>query len=165
MKRLFPYPLLSLALTLLWLLLANSLSLGNLLMGGLLGWAIPRVCRGLWFTDVRPRHPLLLAKLLLRVTGDMLWANVQVAALVLGPVRRLNPVFVEVPVDIRQEMGLTLLMSIITLTPGTVSAELSEDGRRVLVHTLDEDDPDALIESIKTRYEKPLMEIFPCSPS
>jgi multicomponent K+:H+ antiporter subunit E len=162
MSRLFPHPLLSGVLVILWLLLVNSLSLGSWIMGLFLGWGIPRLCTRMWFENARPRHGWTTVRLLLRVTKDALIANIQVAALVLGPTGRLKPAFIEVPVDIRDELGLTLLMSIISLTPGTVSAELSEDHSRILVHALSEENPEQLIHSIKTRYEQPLMEIFPC---
>ena len=66
-----------------------------------------------------------------------------------------------VPLDIANIHGIAALTSMITLTPGTVSAALSDDRRFLLVHVLHLDDPDALIAEIKARYEKPLMEIFP----
>ena len=51
-------------------------------------------------------------------------------------------------------------MSTITLTPGTVSCDLSRDGRSLLVHCLHAPDPDAVLSEIKTRYESRLKEIF-----
>ena len=66
-----------------------------------------------------------------------------------------------VPLDLTNIHGITTLASIITLTPGTVSAELSDDRRYLLVHALDLQDPQALIDEIKLRYEAPLKEIFP----
>ena len=60
-------------------------------------------------------------------------------------------------------MGGFLLAGIVTMTPGTVSADLSDDRRTLLVHGLAIDDEAALIRSIKTRYEAPLKEIFACS--
>ena len=80
---------------------------------------------------------------------------------VLGPERRITPGFIWLPLDIRNIHGIAALTSIITLTPGTVSSALSEDRRYLLVHVLNLSDPDAVIEHIKRRYEKPLMEIFP----
>jgi multicomponent K+:H+ antiporter subunit E len=59
-------------------------------------------------------------------------------------------------------MSISLLASIVTMTPGTVSADVSEGNTSLLVHALDCDDPDALVAEIKQRYEKPLMEIFGC---
>jgi multicomponent K+:H+ antiporter subunit E len=78
----------------------------------------------------------------------------------------MQSVFITVPVDTDHPFVVNLLASIITMTPGTVSARVNEPtggGRAaIVVHALDCDDPDALIEEIKTRYEQPLREIFKC---
>ena len=89
-------------------------------------------------------------------------ANIAVARLILGPPGRLKPTFVEVPLELTQPMSISLLASIITMTPGTVSADLSEGNRTLLVHALDCDDTAGLVAEIKQRYEKPLLEIFGC---
>ena len=86
-------------------------------------------------------------------------SNINVARLVLGREADIHPAGL-VP-DLTNIHGITALASLITLTPGTVSAELSDDRRYILIHALHLDDPDALIEEIKTRYEAPLKEIFP----
>ena len=97
--------------------------------------------------------------------GDIVVANLQVAKLILGPVGRLRPAFVEIPLQLNDELALTMLASIISLTPGTVSADLSDDKRMLLVHSLDVDDEEELVRSIQTRYEAPLLEVFACSPT
>jgi multicomponent K+:H+ antiporter subunit E len=104
---------------------------------------------------------------LLRYLGVLLYdigaANVQVARLVLGPPERLRPGFVVLPLRLRSELAISLLANTICLTPGTVSAWLSADRRELLIHALDLDDPQALIQTIRDRYEAPLLEVFePC---
>ena len=89
-------------------------------------------------------------------------ANVQVALLVLGPTRRLRPAFIAVPLDSTHDIALTALIGIVSLSPGTLCAELSDDHAQLLIHVLDLDDEAALVAQIKTRYEAPLMEIFAC---
>lgn len=66
---------------------------------------------------------------------------------------------------LEDELALTMLASIISLTPGTVSADLSDDRKILLVHSLDVADTDALVVEIKQRYEAPLLEVFTCSPT
>jgi multicomponent K+:H+ antiporter subunit E len=78
-----------------------------------------------------------------------------------GP-KALNPLFVWVPLDLTNDLALSLLANTICLTPGTVSASLSPDQRYLLVHALDCTDPDDLVRTIKARFEAPLMEIFEC---
>ena len=96
-----------------------------------------------------------------RVLWDMLLSNIEVARRILGPERSLTPGFIWVPLDLQNIHGITALASIITLTPGTLSAELTEDRRHLLVHAFNLKDADATVAEIKARYEAPLKEIFP----
>ncbi|MGO4329580.1 Na+/H+ antiporter subunit E [Cupriavidus sp. 2TAF22] len=165
-RRLFPHPWLSLVLLAAWLLLSNSASPASWVLGALLGWAIAlRVGQRLWLRPVRLARPGLLLRLAGHVLIDIVVANVEVAMLVLGPVARLRPTFIVVPLDVEHELALAMLISIVSLSPGTLCAELSDDRRRLLVHVLDLDDEAALAALIKSRYEAPLREIFACLPS
>ena len=96
------------------------------------------------------------------VLGDIIVANFEVALLVLGPSKKLQPAFIAVPIDIVNELPITILASTVSLTPGTVSAEVSEDKNWLYVHVLHMTDKDELIATIKQRYEQPLTEIFAC---
>jgi multicomponent K+:H+ antiporter subunit E len=102
-----------------------------------------------------------MLRLGLRVLWDIVLSNLEVARRVLGPEARLRPGFVWVPLAVRNPYAITTLAAIITLTPGTVSAELSADRRYLLVHALHLEDPEALVRAIKARYEAALLEIFP----
>lgn len=165
MKRLrkwLPHPLLTPVLTAVWLLLNNSLAPGQLLLGLLLGWAIPRFTLAFWPERVRIRHPWRLLRFVGVFLHDVLIANLVVARLVLAGPRHLRPAFVVVPLAISDDLAISLLANIICLTPGTVSARLSEDRRQLLVHALDCADPAHLVATIKTRFEQPLKEILEC---
>ena len=164
-SRWLPYPLLSLSLLLVWLLLVNQVSVGQVLLGSFLGWGIALLSRMLWIDAPPLAHPLKLAVFLLRVLLDIVVANLEVARRILGPMGQLRPGFVEVPLELRDELALTMLTSIVSLTPGTVSADLSDDRRSLLLHCLDVSDPQALVAQVKARYEAPLLEVFPCSAS
>jgi multicomponent K+:H+ antiporter subunit E len=163
MRRWLPHPLMSAVLAVVWLLLTEP-SLPHLLLAVLLAVAIPLLVHR--FLDQGParvrgwRGLTRAAGFALVVLWDIVVANVAVARLVLGPPARLRPAFVEVPVELEQPLALTLLASIVTMTPGTVSAQFSADRRRLLVHVLDTDDPARLAAHIKARYERPLGGIF-----
>ena len=73
----------------------------------------------------------------------------------------MTPAFVKVPLDVQGDFTVTALASIVSLTPGTVSADVSDERDYLLVHVLNVDDEAALIAEIKTRYEAPLKEILP----
>jgi multicomponent K+:H+ antiporter subunit E len=161
--KILPHPVLSIALALAWLLLAG-LSAGQLLLAVAVALLVPQLTRHFFdepFGHARGwRSAAHAARFTALVVADIVVANVAVARLVLGPMRRLRPAFVEVPLELEQPLAISLLGSIVTMTPGTVSAELSMDRRRLLVHVLDTGNPAALVETIKARYERPLMEIF-----
>ncbi len=160
MRRLLPHPLLTVTLTIIWLLLVNQLSVGQLVLGALLGWLIPFATSRFWPEQIRIRHPLTLLRFLAVVMLDILRGSFLVAWLILKGPARLRPVFIEVPLALETDLAISLLANTISLTPGTVSALLSADRRTLIVHTLDTGDAAALVAEIKQRYETPLKKIF-----
>lgn len=162
MNRWLPHPLLTPALALVWLLLNNSFAFGQILLGLLLGWAIPAFTLAFWPERVRVRRPWLLLRFCAVVLYDIVVANLRVAWLVLAGPRQLRPLFVEVPLRLTNDLAISLLANTICLTPGTVSARLSADRATLLVHALDAADAATVVAGIKARYEAPLAEIFEC---
>lgn len=160
--RFLPMPLHSLLLFVVWLLLNNTLAAGHLLLGATLALGIPLLVARLQLPQPMNRKPWLSIRYFFRVLLDIVIANIEVALLVSGPLSRIKPGFVAVPLDIERELPLTLLASTVSLTPGTVSCDLSEDQRWLYVHVLNLSDEQELIQTIKARYEAPLKEIFGC---
>ena len=160
MSRLFPHPLLSVILLIIWLLLANELSAGQILLGAVLGWVVPLYTARFWPEQVKVSRPLLLLRFTLVVLYDILVANVIVARWILGRQEVLQPAFIVMPLALRNEVAISLLANTISLTPGTVSAFLSADRRCLVVHTLHTTAPNELMATIRERYEKPLKEIL-----
>ena len=160
MSRIVPQPVISAALLLTWLLLHNAISVGLLLTGVLLAIGLPLVTHRFWPEYPRTIRIPALLRLMGVVIYDIVVANMRMVILILGPARRLRPQFIVVPVTLQEPFALTLLASIISLTPGTVSANLSGDRRSLLVHDIDVEDQETAVQRIRERYEKPLMEIF-----
>ncbi|HEY8924244.1 MAG TPA: Na+/H+ antiporter subunit E [Polyangia bacterium] len=161
MRRIVPFPLFSLALFVLWLLLVQSVSPGDVLLalGVALFW--PWIMRRFVESPSRPRKPLVMLELFARVVGDMARANAQVMWTILT--RRSRDVhsrFVRIPLDLKDPGGLFVLALIVTFTPGTAWAELSADKGDLLLHVLSTRDDEPVIAAIKGRYERPLREIF-----
>jgi multicomponent K+:H+ antiporter subunit E len=158
--RWLPAPLISLLLFVVWLMLNQSLSLGHVALAAVLAITVP------WFSErLRPdrprlKRPILIVRFGLLVLWDILKSNVEVARRILGPESAIRPRFVWVPLSIRDPHGIVSLAGVITMTPGTLSAEISDDSRHLLVHAFNVDDEAALIADIKARYEAPLMQIF-----
>lgn len=159
-RKLLPHPVLSLFLWVIWLLLNNTFSPGHMVMGLILAIAIPLLTSGFWPEKVCLSKPLTQLRFLGVVLWDILVANIAVAKLILGSQKKLKPGFITIDLDIQHPLGISFLANTISLTPGTVSCDLSEDRRQLLVHGLHIEDPGLAITEIKQRYEKPLMEIF-----
>lgn len=162
MKGWLPQPLFSLCLWLVWLLLGNTLAVGQVLLGALLAMVLPLISVRFWPDRPRLRRPLQLLRYLLVLLWDIIVANLVVARLILGPTRNLRPAFICLPLDLCSDFAIIVLANTISLTPGTVSADLSLDRRTLLIHALDVEDEARTIARIKNRYERPLMEIFEC---
>lgn len=152
-------PLHSLMLLLVWLLL-NGFSAGQFVLGAFLAWLIPVLT---WpYTDhqSKARKPLKVLLYVLRLLWDILVSNIEVARRVLRSNRHLNPGFIAYPLTLQGDFPLTVLASTISLTPGTVSVDFSEDRQWLYIHALHIDSEQAIIDSIRSRYEQPLQEIF-----
>lgn len=164
--RCLAHPWLSSLLAASWLLLQHSLAPVHLLAAVLIGLILPRLLHGFL-----PAAPRIRWRPALRLSGVVLWdivvSNITVARLVLGPVARLQPAWITVPLALKHPTAIALLASIITTTPGTVSCCIDEERRCILVHALNCSDPAAMVADIHTRYEQPLMEIFsqPLNPA
>ncbi|MCR8827910.1 Na+/H+ antiporter subunit E [Pseudosulfitobacter koreensis] len=160
-QRLLPHPFLTVVLAIVWTLLQNDISAGMVVFGLILGILIP-LGTSIWWPDrpmgFRPGRMVIYSIIVL---WDIIVANLQVAWIVLTvPNAKLKPAWIVVPLDLRDPEAITLLAGTITLTPGTVSADLSDEGHSLLVHVLHTDDPDAVRDEIKTRYENRLERIF-----
>jgi len=156
-----PAPLLSAALFALWLVLARSASAGQLLLGVGLAWAAPMLTSKLRPKRAQVRRPLVIARFIALVGYDVLVSNLEVAWGVLRwHRRRPRSKFVIVPLDLRDPFGLAALSMVTTVVPGTVWSELALDRSALLLHVWDVPEEGSFVERFKTRYERPLREIF-----
>ena len=160
MRRWLPAPLMSAVLLVVWLLLNNTVAVGHVVLGTVLAWAIPLLTAGLTGGHPRVRRPLAIARLALAVLRDIVVSNLEVARRVLGPEEAIRPGWLRVPLDLADPHAITTLAGIITMTPGTLTADIAPDGRHLVVHAFHVTDPEAMVRAIKARYEAPLREIF-----
>jgi multicomponent K+:H+ antiporter subunit E len=155
----FAHPWLSVLLALSWLLLQHTLAPFHIISALLIGLLIPRLLHEL--LPPAPTIRMLPAlRLALVVLGDIVTSNITVAKLVLGPMSRPQPAWIRVPLQLQHTTAISLLASIITTTPGTVSASIDEERRYILVHALDCRDAEQMVADIQQRYERPLLIIF-----
>ncbi|TQI73677.1 multisubunit potassium/proton antiporter PhaE subunit [Bosea sp. AK1] len=160
MSRALPYPLLTAALLLMWLLL-TSFSTGQLLVGAAVAIGASHAMAALQPSKPRLRRWQLLPRLLGIVVLDILQSNIDVARIIIGGDRRGRVAgFVAIPLDLRDKTGLALLSCIVTSTPGTAWVEYAPDTGVLLIHVLDLVEGADWVSLIKNRYEALLMEIF-----
>lgn len=155
----FSHPILTVLIAVSWMALVHSIEIFHLLAGLCIGLVIPRLIQP--FLGNRHRVNWLKA---VRFSGLVLWdvvvSNVVVARLVLGKIDRMRPTWIAVPLASNHSTVNALFATIITTTPGTVSAVVDEQHGIIWVHALDCDDSNAAALEMKQRYEQPLLEIF-----
>lgn len=158
---LFPHPVLTIMMTFVWVMLQNEVTAGMVVFGVILGIVIPRMTASWWPDRPGGFRPLKMLAYIMLVVWDIIVANIEVAWIILTRSNAsMRSTWVVVPLDLKEPEAITILAGTITLTPGTVSADLSNEGRSLLVHALDAADPDAVRDEIKQRYERRLKEIF-----
>lgn len=161
-RRWLPHPVVSAVLLMVWLLLNHTLSTGHIVLGIILSVLIPMFTQRFFPEPVYLRRGGVIMRFLVVMLWDIVTASIAVGRLTVGPASRLRPRFVRIPVSLTDDFALTALASAISLTPGTVSAEIDADRTHILIHALDVDDEPALVRTIKARYEAPIREIFQC---
>ncbi|MFU2489916.1 Na+/H+ antiporter subunit E [Thauera sp. WH-1] len=162
MRRWLPSPLLSCSLLLMWLMLNQSVEPGHWLLGGALGLVAPLLARPLQpHGHARLGRPLALFRLLWLSAIEIVRSCFNVSQIIL--LRRsadVNSQFIRVPLELRSPHGLALLSCLINSTPGTVWVEILPDTHELLLHVFDLHDEQWWVDTIKTRYEQPIMEVF-----
>ncbi|ADZ89845.1 Na+/H+ antiporter subunit E [Marinomonas mediterranea] len=160
--RLLPMPMHSLLLFVVWLMLNNSVSVGHMVLALFFAITIPLIVSGMRDEHQKIKKPFLAVRYFFMVLGDIITANFEVALLVVGPLKKLQPGFVAIPIEMSSDLGITILASTVSLTPGTVSAEISEDKQWLYVHALHLTNESELVDMVKKRYEAPIKEILGC---
>ncbi len=161
MTRWIPYPLVSLGLLTLWLLLNQSLASGQLILGTALAFGGGLALTALELPRLRLRRPRAIIGLCFLVLADIVRSNVAVSRIILGPRRSgITSGFFNIPLEMRAPYGLAALATIITATPGTLWVHFNSTRGILTIHVLDLIDEEAWIATIKQRYERRLMEIF-----
>ena len=160
-RRLLPHPALSALLVVVWMLLVNEFTFGALVLAVAFAVLVPLLSSRFWPDRPKIRFGRDLAAYLAIVLFDIVVANFHVAWIILTRRNRdLRSRWLVVPVELRSAEAITVLAGTISLTPGTVTSDVSSDGRALLVHALDVADPEAEVARIKQRYEARLLKVF-----
>ena len=156
-----PLFLINVLLALAWGAVTGSFSAQNLVFGYLVGAAALLVIREQTGSLGYLRRTTRVLSLLWLFLYELLLSGFRVARIVLTPGRMpLNPGIVGYPLRVTRDFEITMLANLITLTPGTLSVDVSDDRRTLYIHALDVPDPDALRRDIADGFEAKIMEAF-----
>jgi multicomponent Na+:H+ antiporter subunit E len=148
----------NLALAIGWAALFSAFTLPSLATGFAVGYAILWLLSPL-FGDSRYCQKLLdLVRLMLHFLWELLVSSLQVAWDVLTPMHRSRPGIVAVPIDAKTDFEITTLANLVSLTPGTLSLDLSSDHKTLYVHAMFVDDPETIRRDIKQGMERRVLE-------
>ncbi len=148
-------------LTVVWIAITGSLTVANLLLGlvvAVLSLGIVRAHVSRHRLKVKPVAAVLLAGLFIK---ELALSAYRVAVQVVTPKLVLKPGIFAFPLTVNRDFEITLLANLITLTPGTLSVDVSPDRRLLYVHALDCSDPVALKRDIAEGFERRIREAFP----
>jgi len=161
LTKVLPHPYLSALLFLCWMLLVNQFKIGSLVMALILSIVIPLLTGAYWPNRPKMNNLPAFAGYILLVLWDIVVANFQVARIILFMRNDdIKSVWIAIPIELRTPEAITMLAGTITMTPGTVTADMSACGKVLLIHSLHAPDPDAIRNEIKSRYEARLKRIF-----
>jgi multicomponent K+:H+ antiporter subunit E len=166
MKRVFPpllpHPFVSLALCALWLLLNQAFDAGSILLGALLGLVLPVLLRRLQPLGYPRLHaPVTALRLLGMASVEIVRSCFSVCRIILfADYAAVKSEFITIPLTMRDPYGLAVLSCLINMTPGTVWVEILPERYELTLHVFDLHDAEWWVDTIQTRYERPLIDIF-----
>jgi multicomponent Na+:H+ antiporter subunit E len=148
------------ALALLWVGLTGGLTAVNFIVGLVLGYLVLLAVQG----PLALRRPLTRLRKAGALLGIFLWklilANLRVAWDVVTPRHRMRPGIIAVPLEARSDLEITALATLVSLTPGTLSLDVSDDRRVLYVHAMYLHDRDRIVRGIKHSFERRLLEVL-----
>jgi multicomponent Na+:H+ antiporter subunit E len=155
------YPAIHITLTLVWAGLLGGISLETLVSGFIVSYAMLFVV-----TRGRPGHDAYFGKLprlagfLVYYVWELIKSNAIIAYDVLTPTHHMKPGVIGIPIDVETDLEITVLANLITMTPGTLSLDISPDRKTLYVHAMYINDPDKLRAEIKENFERRVLELL-----
>lgn len=142
-----------------WMFMSTSLTASTFIIGYLIGLILIIMMRRFFKDRLYIWRLWATVKLTLLFFKELLLSNISVLRVVLRPKLDIQPMIFALPTDFKHDWEITLLSSLITLTPGTIVLNVSDDQRTLYIHAIDVDDVDEAIDSIKNSFEKAIKEV------
>jgi multicomponent Na+:H+ antiporter subunit E len=150
----------NLLLALAWIAMSGEFSAANFLVGFALGYVVLLLTRrSIGRTTYFGRTWRLIAFVGFYLR-ELLLANLRVAYDVVTPTHHMHPGIVAVPLDARSDVEITLLANLLTMTPGTLSMDISDDRTTLYVHGMFVSDPEAFRREVKDGFERRVLELL-----
>ena len=149
----------NLLIAFIWALLHDQFTFLNLSIGFILGLVLLYVFRKSMGTDCYAERVWIFIKLFAYFVKEVIVANIIVIRQVLAPKLNIRPGIFALPLDVKTDVQITILASMISLTPGTLSMHVSDDRKYLFVHSIDIDNADEMIKTIKNTFEKGILEV------
>ncbi len=147
-------------LMLVWVALTGEFMFPNFLFGFLIGflaiWMAERNRSGRKYFKLIPTAISFIGFFFF----ELIKANIQVAYEVMTPTLYMKPGIVKVPLDAKTDLEITMLANLISLTPGTLSLDVTEEGDALFVHAMYVNDKEAFIHGIKNGFERKVLELL-----
>lgn len=151
--------LLNVFIAFVWMFLSSSMKAQTFIIGYLIGLLIIFIMRRYFKARFYLGWVWAAIKLIFIFLRELTLSNISVLRIVLRPKMDIEPAIFKYPVDLKSDWEITLLSSLITLTPGTLVVHVSDDQKNLYIHAIDVDDIDEAIDSIKHSFEKAIREV------
>lgn len=151
--------LLNIAIALVWMVLRNEFTLIEFFLGYLVGILALFILRRFLTFDFYLRRVYAFIKLVILFFQQLILSNIDMIKVVLKPKLDVQPGIFAFPTKLEAKWEITLLASLITLTPGTLSMYFSEDGKTIYIHAIDVPDKEEAMKDIQDTFEKAIMEV------
>jgi multicomponent Na+:H+ antiporter subunit E len=151
---------LNIFMAMVWALLQGQLTASNILVGFVISYIIIGLNHRTLGSRNYSSKVIQVTTFVAFIAREILTASLSVAWLMLQPRRRIKPAIVAVPLAVHNDLGIILLSNLITLSPGTMTLDISSDRRTLYVHTITLDDADAFRYKIKTGLERRVLEVM-----
>ncbi len=152
--------LLNLLLALAWMLLVGQLDAETLIEGMVIGYLILWISRSALGGAGYFRKIPLVVRFIFYFIKELIVANLKVAYDIITPRHYMKPGIIAFPLDVATDLEITLFANLLTLTPGTLSLDVSDDKKTLYVHALYVDDADRFRKELKRGLERRLLEVL-----
>lgn len=150
----------NLVLALIWAALMGEVSLVNLIIGFVIAYASMALIAPVTETNVYFQKISQTVNFVFYFLKELILANLQVAYDIITPTHKSRPGIIAVPLDAKTDTEIASFANFITLTPGTLSLDVSDDRKVLFVHVMFVDDPEKFKKEIKEEFEKRLLDMM-----